>query len=102
LQAYADAVFELLALRAGIDPENRDLASTAWTEAFENFDRGGLAGAVRAEKSEDLARADFKVDSLDGFKTAVVFLQSGNSDDRILDWAAYARSLARGASTKRW
>src|SRR5438552_284574 len=66
LQAHADAVFELLALRAGIDPENRDLASAAWTDAFENFDRGGFAGAVRAEKSEDLACADFKVDAFDG------------------------------------
>jgi hypothetical protein len=101
LQAHADAVFELLALRAWIDPENRDLASTARTQAFENFDRGGFAGAVRAEESEDLTRADFKIDALDCFKAAVVFRQSGNSDDRILNWAAYARSLARSASTKR-
>ena len=56
----------LLFAPGSIPRTNRDLASAAWTDAFENFDRGGFAGAVRAEKSEDLAYADFKVDAFDG------------------------------------
>src|SRR5438128_10439271 len=55
LQAHTDAVFELLALRAGIDREYRDLASATWTDAFEESDRGGVGGAVKAATPQDLA-----------------------------------------------
>src|SRR6185369_5039037 len=47
LQADADAIFELPALRSGVESENRDIASAAGTEAFENLDSSGFTGPVR-------------------------------------------------------
>ena len=73
MQADADAVFQLTALRARVESEDGDLAPAAGTEAFENLDGGGLAGAVGAEQSEYFAGVDLKVNALDGGEIAVVF-----------------------------
>src|SRR5439155_23594977 len=44
-----------------IDAENFDLARSAFAVALENLDRRRLAGAVRADEAEDLARTDVEV-----------------------------------------
>jgi len=39
LQADADAILELLALRAGVESQDGDGASAAGTQSFQNLDR---------------------------------------------------------------
>ncbi len=48
-----------------------DAAAVEIAEAFENFDRGGFAGAVGAEETEDFAFVDAEADAADGFEFAV-------------------------------
>ena len=46
--------------------EHLDLAGVGRPEPLEDLDRGGLAGAVRAEHAEALAGADLEVEAPDG------------------------------------
>src|SRR5260370_24152681 len=80
LQAHADAILDLLALPAGIDPEHGDLASAARPQTFENLDGGGLAGPVRTEQAQHLARMDFEIDALDRWELAVVLGKRSDLD----------------------
>ncbi len=50
----------------GVKPSTRALARGGVEQAGEHLQRGGLAGAVRAEKADDLAGLDRKADLLDG------------------------------------
>ena len=99
LQAHADAIFELFTLRAGVESQNGDVASTAGTQAFKNLDSGGFTGAVRTEKSEHLAGVHFKIDAFDGREVTVVFCEGCDLNDWILNgWPLLpsAKSLACG------
>jgi hypothetical protein len=83
LQADADAIFERLALLAGIVAQDRDLAAVAGAEPFQHFHGGGLPGPVRTKEGEDFSRVHFEVDSPYGRKTAVVLRESA-----YLNWRA--------------
>ena len=85
LEAHADAILELLALRTGIESKDGDIASRARPQTFEDLYRGRLTRAIRAEKPKHLAGAHFKIDALDGLEIAVVFCEGGDLNDWILD-----------------
>jgi hypothetical protein len=53
-----------------------DVTLVGGSQAFENLDCGGLAGAVRAEHSETLSAADLEVQAGDGHRVAVALDQS--------------------------
>src|SRR5207248_2805187 len=48
----------------------------------EDLDRRRLAGSVRAEQAEDLARTELELDALQRFELTVRLRQSVNADDR--------------------
>jgi len=48
--------------------------------SLEDLDRGGLAGTVRAEHREDLARLDLEVQTVDRARFAVVLAQTADDD----------------------
>lgn len=66
LESDADAFTEFLGLGVPAAAEQFDVALGGGVEALENFDRGGFAGAVRAEQSKTLAGSDFQVEPIDG------------------------------------
>ena len=49
-------------------------------EPLEDLDRGGLAGAVRAEQAEALAGAHLEVEAVDGDHVAVALHQAGAAE----------------------
>jgi hypothetical protein len=55
LQADADAVLELKGLDLGVAAEHADATAGTGAQAFQDFDGGGLTGAVGAEQAEDFA-----------------------------------------------
>src|SRR5262249_46135719 len=55
-------------------PENGYLPRGGLKQAFQNFNRGGFAGAVRAKQPEALSALDFQVQSAHGFDFPVVGL----------------------------
>ena len=57
LQRDADALADVVVLLAPAHAEHFDLAGRRVEQAFEDLDRGRLAGAVRAQQAEALARA---------------------------------------------
>ena len=71
MQADADAVLELAGLDLGVAAEHADASAGARAQSLEDFDGGGLAGAVGAEQAEDFAGAHFEIDALDGREAAV-------------------------------
>src|SRR5208282_777376 len=60
----ADIAHELIALRPGITPEHSQF-SLIWSEAENCVERGGLAGAVRTDQSEDAALFDAQIDAVE-------------------------------------
>ncbi len=63
LELAADAAAQLARLADRVEAEDRDLAAVGLAQALEAFDRGRLAGAVRAEQAEDLTAATLKLTS---------------------------------------
>ena len=61
LERDADPLLELGRIAGHVEPEDRDLAPVGHPEPLEDLDGGGLAGAVRTEQAEDLARATSKL-----------------------------------------
>jgi hypothetical protein len=80
LQTNANAILELLALPVGIEAENGNFASAARAQAFQNLDRGGLAGAVGSEQAENFTGLDLEVDSFHGVDLTVGLLQAVDRD----------------------
>ena len=64
LQAHANAVFQLLFLAVGIKAQHQRLPAAARAQPFQDLEGAGLAGAVRAEQTENLARFHLKGDAL--------------------------------------
>jgi len=62
--------------------EHPDRALVRGAQAGDAFDRGGLAGAVRPQDAEDLARFDSERDAVNGERGSVPFPQVGDLDDR--------------------
>ena len=90
LEADADAFFERAGVGGGVKAEHANIARSALTEAFEDFNGGCFAGSVGAEKSEDFAVFDGEIDAANGFDCAVVFLESGDLN------AGFAHALFLG------
>ena len=61
LGQHAGAASDLVAVDGGVEPEHPGLAPIGGQNAVEHADRGGLAGAVRAEQGEHLAAVDFQI-----------------------------------------
>jgi hypothetical protein len=66
-----------------VDAEDSHVAGGAGAEAFEDLDRGGLAGPVGAEEREDLAAIHVQVDAADDRAAAVSLDQPADRDDRF-------------------
>jgi hypothetical protein len=65
-----------------IEIEHPDLARVRPPVTLEDLDRGGLAGAVRAEQTEHLARVDRQRQTVDGAHAAVLLAEPGDLDGR--------------------
>jgi hypothetical protein len=70
----------LLTLPVGIKAENGDFASATRSQAFQNLDGRGLAGAVGSEQAENFSRLNLEVDSFHGVDLTVGFLQTVDRD----------------------
>jgi hypothetical protein len=57
-----------------------DLAAVGWGETFQDFDRGGLAGAVRAEQAEAFTGGDGQVEPGDGDNAAEALGETAAAD----------------------
>jgi hypothetical protein len=66
LRDVADAAPHLLGLLDHVEPGHRGGALGGTQQGGEHPERGGLAGAVRAEESDDLTLGDVEVDAVDG------------------------------------
>src|ERR1051325_8464550 len=93
LQADADAVLQRALGYFGIEAQYFDVAPGARAQPFQNLHSRGLAGAVGAEQTEDLALTDLEVDAAHGFEIAIGFVQCCYLNNRlhvglrsILDW----------------
>jgi len=64
-------------------------------EALADLDRGRLAGAVRAEQPEALARGDREIEPVDGDDVAVAFSEAGHEQRRLRRAGAHAEPARR-------
>ena len=80
LQRDADALAQLAFILAPGEAEDFDFAGIGDGEAFEDFDGGGLASAVRTEKAEALTILDAQLESVDRFHVGVILFQSATND----------------------
>lgn len=62
LQHDAHFRADLAAVGGGVFVEDGDLAGACARETFDDFQRGGFAGAIGAEQSVDLAAVDVEVE----------------------------------------
>ena len=81
LQLHANLAGERLAVSARIHAQHRDTAAIGIAQAFEAFNRGCFAGAVRPHHAEDLAFLDVEGDMGNGDKVAIGFAQVVHRDD---------------------
>jgi hypothetical protein len=68
----------LLARVLGVGPEHGDLPRGPRAEPLEDLDRGGLAGAVRAEERDDFPGAYVEVDAVQDVRGPVPHPQVAN------------------------
>ena len=83
LQLDADALLDGLGVPAHVEPEHLDGARVGRAQAFQDLDRGRLAGPVGTQHPEDLASRDLEGDPVDGFDVPVVLLQVFDADDGL-------------------
>ncbi len=62
-------------------PADPDFAGTQFFDPRQKIERGGLPGAVRPQKRDDLTLADGKADAVDGDKTAEPLLCLDDAQD---------------------
>ena len=74
LQRDAQPFAQFALMRLPCPAEDFDFAGRRLQQAFENFDGGGLPGAIRAQQAETLARIDGQVESAHGLDFAVIGL----------------------------
>ena len=70
LRHVADALLHALGIGRHVDAPDRSAARCRPQQAAEHANRRGLAGAVAAEKAEDLAAPDVERQSVDGHERA--------------------------------
>ena len=80
LQHHADPLSEGRAGSSRIEAEDVDLAPVAGPVPLQDLDRGRLAGAVRAEETEDLALCDLEADPADRLVVTVGLPQAVDGD----------------------
>src|SRR5205823_11452978 len=66
LELHADAGANRRSVLAPVEAADLDLAGVGLGQPFDHLERRGLAGAVRAEETEDLTRRDAEIDAGDG------------------------------------
>src|SRR5260370_4734298 len=71
LQSGADLMFQLRGIALRVEAADRNSPTVKIAQAFENFDGGGLAGAVGSEQAENLAFFHIEAAAADGFDVAV-------------------------------
>jgi hypothetical protein len=71
LEGDTDGTTNLVGLFHHVETRHQCRARGGLQEGREHAHDRALAGAVRAEQSEDLARAHFEVDAVDGFDDVV-------------------------------
>ena len=59
-------------------PAERDFARVRVDHAAGHAERGRLAGAVRSQQADDLARIDFEIDAIDDAPPAIRLHQPAN------------------------
>ena len=83
LELDAEALPQLAFVRGPAQAQHLDLARVGGEQALEDLDRGGLAGAVRAEQPEALAALDRERQPVDGDHRAVALHQIRAAHGRI-------------------
>jgi hypothetical protein len=83
LELDADQAADRGALGDRVEAGDADAARVGRAQPLDHLERGRLAGAVRPEEAEDLARPDGEVDPGDGDRAAVALDQPAGLDDRI-------------------
>ena len=66
LAHVTDLLLDALGVAHGVETEDARLSGARQQNAAEHAQRGGLAGAIRADESEDLAGGDFEGEAVDG------------------------------------
>ncbi len=67
-----------------IEPEHAHLSCRDVGKTEHHQDGGGLAGAVRAQQTEDLSAPDGERDAIDGHRRSIVFGEARGLDDGVL------------------
>src|SRR6478672_2758776 len=93
LQHDPDALAQRAAARAGVVPEHRHVATTAFPVALEDLDRGRLARAVGTEQTEHLAALDADIHAAQRFEVAIGLAQPGDLDRGCRTAQAAAASM---------
>jgi hypothetical protein len=95
LEGARDAAPRDLARRQRVDPlaEQDHLAARRRQHAGDEVEGGRLAGAVRADQAEDLARADLEADVVDGDQAAEFLAHRAHVEDDLA-----VRRLGRAGS----
>src|SRR5882672_947822 len=81
------------------EAEHLELAGVARREALADFDRRGLAGAVRAEQPETFAGLNLEIDAVDGDDVLEGFAKIADAQDRFGHGReGFRRSRLRGCA----
>jgi hypothetical protein len=96
LELAADAPSELLAVRARVQTQHADRAGIGRTQALEDLDRRGLAGAVRSDDAKDLVPLDAERQVIDGDDVTVGLAQVFDGDRGFHSCPRYASPSAPG------
>src|SRR5262249_12487584 len=84
LQLDADVPLDLAGVARLLQPEHLHAAGVGVTKTFDDFDGGGLAGAVAAHDADTFPDDCRKADIVDGFGLAVVLAQVLSNDRAAL------------------
>ena len=80
LQRRADLLLDVARPPPRVDAADLDRARVRFAQPDQAFDRGRLAGAVRAEQAEDLAGVDLEAHAVDGGDCAVLLSEILDDD----------------------
>ncbi len=83
LQLAADLLPQPIGVPHWIQAQHPDLTRILATQPLENLDRGGLAGTIRTDQTEDLPVIHDEIEVVDHDPAVVRLGQSADGDDRI-------------------